>query len=86
MVINGVWLFRNKEEQAWMDEQEKEERKTTIEEILQEASSLGFKEAFLESFSQMVTRMLIITSTGSENCRHFYLAVSRGQTIQSIEI
>ena len=56
MVWNAAWLFRNKEEQIWMDDHEKEERNTNIEMILHESSSHGLQETFLESFCQMVTQ------------------------------
>ena len=56
MFWNAVWMFRNKKEQSWMDDKEKEERNAKIKTILQEASSHGLQETFLESFCQMVTQ------------------------------
>ena len=56
MVLKAAWLFRNKEEQFWIDDREKEQSSTTIEMILQEATSHGLQETFSESFCQMVTQ------------------------------
>ena len=39
-------------------------RNEKIEEIIQDEESHGVREAFLESFGQMVTQMVIITCTG----------------------
>ena len=41
-----------------------QERNEKIEKIFQDAGSHGVKEAFLESFGQMVTQSVIITSSG----------------------
>jgi len=41
-----------------------QKRKEKIEKIFQDAGSHGVKEAFLESFGQMVTQLVIITSSG----------------------
>ena len=42
-----------------------QKRKTLVESILVEAGSHGVREAFLESFPQLVTQALIICSTGT---------------------
>ena len=75
MARNTLWLWRNREEievrgtmsgderQGTIEREQK--RKAKLESILQSVSSHGVREAFLESYSQLVTQSVIIFSTGN---------------------
>ena len=64
---NPTYAEDKEEERIEIDEyrQNQQARKALVESILVEAGSHGVREAFLESFPQLVTQALIICSTGN---------------------